>query len=308
MHYNIAIVEDDPEIILHALHAERLDAKLFLGFLEYVVCDSGYSGGGIGIAHDKEVGDGGTYRPEVKRYYVLSLFVENCVRDDAKIMCYHKYNVILQLQIYKNITMHELPPIIWHKEIDSTNNEARRQLSAIDNLSVIAAEFQTAGRGQGDHIWSSMRGENLTFSVVLKFERGFMPARDALLITQVTTLALRRFLASKGIDSRIKWPNDIYVADMKKICGILIENVLTFESVTYSIIGIGLDVNQTQFSPDLPNPVSMKMLTGITYDTHALLEEFQAEIRDAVALLDTDEGRAVLDREFQSGVFYPDRG
>ena len=110
--------------------------------------------------------------------------------------------------------MHELPPIIWHKEIDSTNSEARRHLADIDNLSVIAAEFQTAGRGQGDHTWTSLRGENLTFTVVLKFDRGFLLARDALLITQVTTLALRRFLSSKGIESKIKWPNDIYVADI----------------------------------------------------------------------------------------------
>lgn len=203
--------------------------------------------------------------------------------------------------------MHELPPIIWHKEIDSTNSEARRHLADIDNLSVIAAEFQTAGRGQGDHTWTSLRGENLTFTVVLKFERGFLLARDALLITQVTTLALRRFLSSKGIESKIKWPNDIYVADMKKICGILIENVLTSESVTSSIIGIGLDVNQTEFSPDLPNPISMKSLTGITYDTHALLEEFQSVMADALRLMSSDEGRAALDSEFQSRVFYLDR-
>lgn len=203
--------------------------------------------------------------------------------------------------------MHELPPIIWHKEIDSTNSEARRHLADIDNLSVIAAEFQTAGRGQGDHTWTSLRGENLTFTVVLKFERGFLLARDALLITQVTTLALRRFLSSKGIESKIKWPNDIYVADMKKICGILIENVLTCESVTSSIIGIGLDVNQTVFSPDLPNPISMKSLTDITYDTHALLEEFQAVMADALRLMSSDEGRAALDSEFQSRVFYLDR-
>lgn len=203
--------------------------------------------------------------------------------------------------------MHQLPPIIWHKELDSTNSEARRQLSSLDNLSVIAAVNQTAGRGQGDHTWSSMPGENLTFSVVLKFDRWQLPARDALLITQVTTLALRRLLASKGIASRVKWPNDIYVADMKKICGILIENVLTCESVTASIIGIGLDVNQTMFSPDLPNPVSMKMITGDTYDLHALLEEFQAEMSDALDLMMTDEGRAALDREFQSVVFHIDR-
>lgn len=200
--------------------------------------------------------------------------------------------------------MQELPQIIWHKELDSTNSEARRLLAGLDNLSVIAAAYQTAGRGQGDHTWTSSRGENLTFSVVLKFDRGFLSARDALLITQVTTLALCRMLSSKGIPSWIKWPNDIYVADMKKICGILIENVLNCESVGSSIIGIGLNVNQTSFSPDLPNPTSMKLLTGREYDTHALLEEFQIHISDALQLMSSDEGRNVLDQEFKSRVFY----
>lgn len=203
--------------------------------------------------------------------------------------------------------MKEQSPIIWHDELDSTNSEARRHLADIDNLSVIAAVSQTAGRGQGDHTWTSTPGENLTFTVVLKFERGFLLAKDSLLITQVTTLALRRLLASEGIEARIKWPNDIYVADMKKICGILIENVLTCESVASSIIGIGLNVNQTVFSPDLPNPISMKSLTGSTYDTHALLEKFQAVMADALRLISSDEGRAVLDSEFQSRVFYLDR-
>jgi len=203
--------------------------------------------------------------------------------------------------------MEKLPAIIWHEELDSTNSEARRHLADIDNLSVIAAGYQTSGRGQGDHTWTSSRGENLTFTVVLKFERGFLLAKDALLITQVTTLALRRLLSGKGIESRIKWPNDIYVADMKKICGILIENVLDRESVASSIIGIGLDVNQTSFSPDLPNPISMKMLTGEDYDTHALLEEFQTIISDALQLMSSEEGRAVLDREFQSRVFHLDK-
>lgn len=200
--------------------------------------------------------------------------------------------------------MEKLPQIIWHEELDSTNSEARRHLADIDNLSVIAAAYQTAGRGQGDHTWTSSRGENLTFTVVLKFGRGFLLAKDSLLITQLTTLALRRLLSAEGIEARIKWPNDIYVADMKKICGILIENVLTVESVTSCIIGIGLDVNQTTFPQDLPNPISMKMLTGKTYDTHALLEEFQAHMSDTLQLLDTAEGRAELDSEFQSKVFH----
>ena len=200
--------------------------------------------------------------------------------------------------------MRELPAIIWHDEIDSTNSEARRHLTDLDNLSVIAACYQTAGRGQGDHTWTSVKGENLTFSVVLKYGPGQLHAKDSLLITQVTTLALRRLLLSKGIDADIKWPNDIYVMGRtKKICGILIENTMHGDDVTASIIGIGLDVNQTDFDPSLPNPVSMKQMTAKTYDTRVLLEEFQGQMADALGLMDSDQGRRTLEEEFRSRLF-----
>ena len=199
--------------------------------------------------------------------------------------------------------MNELPRIIWLEETDSTNSEARRHLSELDNLSVIAAMYQTAGRGQGDHTWSARKGENLTFSAVLKYTPGFLLAKDSLLITEMVTLALRRLLSAHDIDSRVKWPNDIYVADMKKICGILIENTFSGDSVTASIIGVGLDVNQTEFSPDLPNPISMKQILGKDFDLKALMEELQRYMADALRLLDTDEGRHTLDEEFRSCMF-----
>ena len=200
--------------------------------------------------------------------------------------------------------MRELPPIIWHEELDSTNSEARRHLPALDNLSVIAASYQTAGRGQGDHTWSSDRGENLTFTVVLKYGPGQLHAKDSLLVTQVTTLALRRLLLSKGIEADIKWPNDIYVLGRtKKICGILIENTMHGEDVTASIIGIGLDVNQTCFDPSLPNPVSMKQITGETFDIKELLEEFQGHMADALGLIGSGQGRRTLEEEFRSRLF-----
>ncbi len=108
--------------------------------------------------------------------------------------------------------MEKLTDIRWYDTVESTNDEARKAVGGLDNLSVIAAGCQTAGRGQGDHKWHSSPWENLTFSVVMKFgEGGLAPlaARDMLLITETVTLALRRYLLRKRVSARIKWPNDI---------------------------------------------------------------------------------------------------
>ena len=203
--------------------------------------------------------------------------------------------------------------ITWHDVIDSTNSEARRVLPYIDNLSVIAAERQTAGRGQGDHKWHSMAGVNLTFTAVFKFHHpaehdteekraAQLDVKDALYITQIVTLALRLYLDSHGVKARIKWPNDIYVGD-KKICGILIENVLSGSNVDSSIVGIGLNINQTDFPADLPNPISLAILTGKSYDVHKELQVLMEYIAQCLDKSNTEEGRAYLDTVFNEYMF-----
>ena len=163
--------------------------------------------------------------------------------------------------------------------VDSTNKEVRRRLDSLDNMSVISATEQTAGRGQGDHTWHSRPGQNLTFTVLLKFsDIGVLPARDAGRINDFVTSSLLAYLDSRGIEARIKLPNDIYVKD-KKICGMLIENILDGPNIGKSIIGIGLDVNQTDFPEDLPNPVSMAQITGRSYTLEEELARLLAEMR-----------------------------
>ncbi|MBE6217881.1 MAG: biotin--[acetyl-CoA-carboxylase] ligase [Bacteroidales bacterium] len=151
--------------------------------------------------------------------------------------------------------------IIWLEEVDSTNDEARRRISDIDNLSVVSAVRQTAGRGQRGNRWQSADGENLTFSIVLKFgadQLEPMAASGQFVISEVAALSVVDFLARHDIEAKIKWPNDIYVGD-KKICGILIENALKGNFLSHSIVGIGLNVNQTVFDTSLPNPTSMAL-------------------------------------------------
>ena len=163
--------------------------------------------------------------------------------------------------------MENMTDIIWYDTIDSTNSQARRMLSDLKGDTIIAARVQTAGRGQRGNTWKSEPGSNLTFSMVMKFGnegRRNIPPDCQFVISEAVALGVIDFLADERIGSRIKWPNDIYVGN-HKICGILIENTICAGELTSSIAGVGLNLNQTSFPEDLPNPVSLSMLTGREY-------------------------------------------
>lgn len=197
-------------------------------------------------------------------------------------------------------------PIQWLEITDSTNSDVRRSLDTLANLSVIAARFQTAGRGQGTHTWLSPKDENLTFSLLLRFGNGDIPefpATEAVRITQVATLSVHDFLLSEGIESRIKWPNDIWVGE-RKICGMLIENILDGTVVRSSIVGIGINLNQDAFDPSLPNPVSLSMLTGRHYGLEETLERIYDAICRRVALLGSPDGCIELEKAFNKYLFH----
>ena len=147
--------------------------------------------------------------------------------------------------------------IIWLDTVESTNEYVKMHIPTLDNLSVVAAAAQTAGKGQGDHKWLSEPGMNLTFSILLKEEQlKSIHPNAQFTISAITATSLVETLAKYGIEAKIKWPNDIYVGD-RKICGTLIENSIRSNRFTWSIIGIGLNVNQQFFDPSLPNPTSM---------------------------------------------------
>ena len=193
--------------------------------------------------------------------------------------------------------------ILWLETADSTNSELRRRIAGLDNLSIIAAREQTDGRGQGTHTWFSTPGRNLTFSILYRFGDAYaLAASDAILITQVTTLAIRDYLLGHGVRARIKWPNDIWVED-RKICGILIENTLESGMVRESIVGIGLNLNETGWPPELPNPVSLRELTGREYAPETELTALEKEIRRRFGLLASPDGRCSLQEEFGRFMF-----
>lgn len=190
--------------------------------------------------------------------------------------------------------------IIWLETAESTNKTLREGLETYDNLSVLAAREQTAGRGQGTHTWYSTKGKNLTFSILYNPE--MLLAQDMILITCATTLGIRDYLLEKGVTARIKWPNDIWVGD-RKICGILIDNILDGKRIRHSIIGIGLNLNEKDWPSDLPNPVSLGNITGKAYDTDTELELLTKKIRRRFALMDSSDGRLKLQEEFGKNHF-----
>ena len=160
--------------------------------------------------------------------------------------------------------------VIWYDSIDSTNVEAMRRAEELENLTVIAAREQTAGRGQRGNTWSSAPRENLTFTVLLK---GDFTSEDLVRLNMAAAVAVRNFLRAEGVEAVIKWPNDIYVGK-RKICGMLIENRLGPSGSTVSAVGIGINLNQTEFPASLPNPTSLMLLTGRHTDLKPALERF----------------------------------
>ena len=165
------------------------------------------------------------------------------------------------------------------ESVPSTNSYVSERVQALDNLSVVTARCQSEGRGQRGNHWLAEPGENLTFSVLLKFPEGHMEARQQMRLTALATVALRDCLRDDyGIPAVIKWPNDLYVRD-RKICGMLIENGLSRRWITHSILGIGLNVNQEAWDPSLLNPTSMRRITGQSYDLEDVLGHFLDRLR-----------------------------
>ena len=158
-------------------------------------------------------------------------------------------------------------------ETDSTNAHAKRLLAKNkpSEGTVIFTHYQTNGRGQFGKRWESERGENLTVSIILY--PNFIEPRKVFLLNYVVSLGLKDYLGSLGINVQIKWPNDIYYHD-KKLGGLLIENGLTGEKLNYSIVGIGLNVNQTTFNPEIRNPTSMKLIKGKEFELELLNDLF----------------------------------
>ncbi|MDR6564313.1 MULTISPECIES: biotin--[acetyl-CoA-carboxylase] ligase [unclassified Arcicella] len=159
----------------------------------------------------------------------------------------------------------------------STNDIAAEIIQSGNNVfegMVIITDNQTAGRGQRGNVWEASVGENLTFSLILK--PNFLKASEQFKLNVAVSLGVLDCL-SEYIDDdlKVKWSNDIYFQN-QKMGGILIENTLQGYQIGFSVIGIGLNINQTQFP--IPNATSLRNVTTnpLKYDLSDLLSELLA--------------------------------
>ena len=161
---------------------------------------------------------------------------------------------------------HPMDNFTIYKTLDSTNNEAQRLLSQgpVENHLGIFTTHQTQGRGQMGRTWSAEPGQHMALSIIHKADSLF-PAELPVLNMKVC-LGLINAIRSidPGIHPLIKWPNDIY-AGSKKLAGILIENTLVGQKIQHCIIGIGLNVNEKIFPKEIPNAISLAILTNHNY-------------------------------------------
>lgn len=190
--------------------------------------------------------------------------------------------------------------IKWYKSIDSTNTQAMKEAYESPEGSVWFAEYQTNGRGQRGNKWESVKGQNLTFSLLLK--PNFLNAAEQFAISETVSVGICKYLNKKGLQPKIKWPNDIYINN-KKICGILIENTISGANLAVSICGVGLNLSQTQFSSDAPNPTSLALELCNTCNLD-LKEELSLLISEILLiynnLKDTNEYANQLHKEYIS--------
>ncbi len=175
------------------------------------------------------------------------------------------------------------------EETHSTNNYLTELCNKEDlaELSTVVANYQTSGRGQRGNSWESERGKNLLFSFVLYPD--FIKIKQQFIISQLVSLAIIETLNTFASGFSIKWPNDIYWKE-KKIAGILIENDLIGDKIGRCIVGIGLNINQTSFVSDAPNPISLQQIIGEEAHKSEILHTILDRIRFNLLLL--KEGNA----------------
>ena len=166
--------------------------------------------------------------------------------------------------------------IIKLYDVDSTNNYtlSLKESKLFKEGLVIISDFQTKGQGQRGSDWESEKGKNLIISVVIEPNISINKQFD---ISKIVSFSVMDCLLSLDVESKIKWPNDILV-DNHKIAGILIQNVIFRNTISHSVIGIGLNVNQLIFDDYMPKATSLKLELNKNF----ILEEIQNELLNSI--------------------------
>lgn len=199
-------------------------------------------------------------------------------------------------------------PLVELSTIDSTNIYAMAQIKEglAKSGSCYRADFQTQGKGQHGRVWESSAGQNLLCTYILELKqldstKKWVPEHQ-IGFSAAIALGIRDFYdALTNGDTKIKKPNDIYWRD-RKAGGILIENVLRGNIWQYAIIGIGLNINQAAFPPELPNAVSLRQITGKTHQAADLARELCTFLDKRIRQLQPANYEALL-TEYNSRLF-----
>ena len=177
--------------------------------------------------------------------------------------------------------------IIKLSAINSTNDYLKELVAkqVVTNFTIVVAESQLKGKGQMGSVWVSEVGKNLTFSILIKDL--IVDVKQLYTLNIVISLAIISVLEQYKIPTvRIKWPNDI-MSGNHKIGGILIENSFKSNGEVFSVVGIGLNINQINFE-SLPNASSLKLKTGQDYPIEELLQELCQSIKQFVLKMNFD--------------------
>ncbi|MFB6455723.1 biotin--[acetyl-CoA-carboxylase] ligase [Chitinophaga sp. Hz27] len=188
------------------------------------------------------------------------------------------------------------------ESVDSTNNYAMAQVNSGDVTSGTAwyTGNQTAGKGTRGKKWLAEPGDISALTVAI--HPGTLPLSSQFMLSIAIALGAHDFLSKyAGDESIIKWPNDIYWRD-RKAAGILIENVIRGTSWQYAIIGIGVNLNQAKFPEELKNAVSLRQITGKTWDGPTMAKELCTFFEQRVNKLKPAAFTALLN-EYKSKLF-----
>ncbi len=182
-----------------------------------------------------------------------------------------------------------LLPFIELITVDSTNNYAMAavQNGGIEHGTAWFAYNQTAGKGQRGKIWNAQPGQNITLSVALNTS-ALPVSAQFYLIAAVAVAAHGFFSEYAGSETSVKWVNDVFWND-RKAGGILIENVLRGNNWQWAVAGIGININQTAFLGAAANAVSLKQITGKTFDVLALAKQLRGHVVKRFAMLLEDK-------------------
>lgn len=184
-------------------------------------------------------------------------------------------------------------PFIELSTIDSTNIYAMDQikLGLAKSGSCYTADFQTNGKGQHGRVWESSKGQNLLCSYILELNtldalKNWTPT-DQIGFSAAIALGARAFFAAfAGSETKIKKPNDIYFSD-RKAGGILIENLVRSKEWTWTVIGIGMNINQSSFSSAAvnsvsSNPISLQEITNKIWDLKQMQQHLSEALSNAI--------------------------